>query len=155
MSREKDIFKNPCKYCLTKPICKRKCKELGNYHNTMIDCLLMILALTFIVSTILSTYLIWNISDMKIKVIILISLYTIIYGVAFKHTVINEQIDFEEGMNFIYIGFLLSLSPYILASMFIVHHIEKTEITDLFVYRYNKKLNPFEKGEDVTKNVRI
>ena len=147
MLKEEDVFRNPCKYCLTKPICKNKCKELGDYHNTMITCLHMILAVTFLTLFVITTSFIWQISDMKVKLIILMCLYVVVYGMALKLIYIDEEINIDDGMNFIQQGVVLLISPFIFASMFSTHHIEKTEYTDAFIYRYNKKLNPFNPDE--------
>ena len=57
---EKIKFFNPCKHCLTRPVCKDKCDELGTHYNT-IGTTLFTLSMLILAGTLITfSVLLWS-----------------------------------------------------------------------------------------------
>jgi len=134
-------LKNPCKYCLVKPACSRKCELLKKHIETFevsTGCGVILGHVLFVIALCIYSYINWS----KTLTWIGISIYYIVhYGFVLYHHLKNpsELNEMERWERWI----ILTIFPYAFLPVgfwfFIQHHyIDKPG----YFYRYHKTLNP-------------
>lgn len=129
-------FRNPCKYCLKRPVCKKKCKDLSKYINTCEVTLISSTLCLVIIFSVSSIILCWNINIYLNYIII--SLLTIIYAVSNTYFFKNEKASFDKDGLWLLICIILMPWGYI--TTFIL---DKTNLYDLeeeYSKRHSKHL---------------
>lgn len=129
-------FVNPCKYCLTKAICQRRCRDLTNYIDTneVTFCITVMLIMMSIV--IASIILSWDISLLRYTLLISIMLS---YFFSIRYFIVNEA-D-QDIMNKKYeLMLVLAISPWGITISYLIEKFNIDTYIDAFSKRHAKHL---------------
>lgn len=130
------MFKNPCKVCLTRPVCKNICDDLRDYDN-LIRTIIYILFTTFVGIIILTMGLItYKFYPNIFTVLLFISM--LIWG--FIHSLKEVYTDNEFSSYKLWQKILLFIfAPLLLLSVIIWDVLPFESIIDCHIYKYALK----------------
>jgi len=125
-------FSNPCKYCLTRPVCRKKCDDLKNHMDTnevtfCITILLMIIGI--VVASIIVT---WNIFILRISLLISVMLS---YAFSIKYFLENEA-DKDILEKKLELSVVLLISPWGFTTAYLMDKFDLDKYVDKFSKRY-------------------
>lgn len=121
-------FRNPCRYCITRPLCNDECGELGNHADTILYSIMLVLNFIIFGAAFTCFYLITEFPGIACGLMT----YMVSIPIGVSYIVINHTIHVvtkEDYMLLFMYCFLLGYSCYLLDILKI------DELVDVFVRR--------------------
>ena len=131
------ILKNPCKICITKPVCERECDDLTDYGETIYGVFyilfMVIIALIFVSICLLLYFILPSI----FTTIFMTSVLSIGYFLSIREIItdnVKEKILWKNVV-------ICLFGPLLMIASFLGNAIGIDQPLDNFIYKHNKKVN--------------
>jgi len=131
------IFTNPCKACITKPVCRRECDDLTDYGETIYGVFyilfMVIIALIFVSICLVLYFILSSI----FTTIFMTSVLSIGYFLSIREIItdnIKEEILWKKVIVWLF-------GPLLMVASYMGNAIGCDQPLDNFIYKHNKKVN--------------
>lgn len=136
-------FKNPCKKCLVRPSCKKKCEAIKEHSEIVICSIILIMSIICFITQATITLFLYQWKPILAAIFIIFTT-SILYFEAIRIIIYDRsQGDSEfDGFSLIHRVVLVIASPWIMMGTFVYSSLDYFEIVDAFIYRYNFRVVP-------------